>query len=134
MQTFHMRIGGKDCEAQSGQWFDSSNPFTGETWARIPRGGPADVEAAVSAAHDAFRSGPWPTMTATARGSLLRALGDAIAANAEKLADLEVLDNGKLRAEMLGQMMCLPQWFYYYGGLADKVEGAVTPIDHRKRQ
>ena len=50
------------------------------------------------------------------------------------LADLEVLDNGKLRAEMLGQMKYLPQWFYYYGGLADKVEGAVTPIDHRKRQ
>ncbi|CAB3733987.1 aldehyde dehydrogenase [Paraburkholderia rhynchosiae] len=129
MQTFHMRIGGKDCEAQSGQWFDSSNPYTGETWAKIPRGGAEDVDAAVKAAHDAFRSGPWSTMTATNRGALLRALGDAIAANAEKLAELEVLDNGKLRAEMLGQMNYLPQWFYYYGGLADKVEGAVTPID-----
>lgn len=68
-------------------------------------------------------------MTASARGLLLHRLGDAIAANAELLADLEVKDNGKLKAEVLGQMKYLPQWFYYYAGLADKVEGAVTPID-----
>jgi hypothetical protein len=68
-------------------------------------------------------------MMASERGALLRRLGDVIAENAEKLAELEVLDNGKLRAEMLGQMKYLPQWFYYYGGLADKIEGAVTPID-----
>jgi aldehyde dehydrogenase (NAD+) len=68
-------------------------------------------------------------MTASARGVLLHKLGDVFAENAERLAELEVLDNGKLRAEMLGQMKYLPQWFYYYGGLADKVEGAVTPID-----
>lgn len=129
MQTFHMRIAGKDCAAQSGQWFDSTNPYTGETWAKIARGGAEDVDAAVNAAHEAFRIGPWSTMTASARGALLHKLGDAIAANAEKLADLEVFDNGKLRAEMLGQMKYLPQWFYYYAGLADKVEGAVTPID-----
>jgi (Z)-2-((N-methylformamido)methylene)-5-hydroxybutyrolactone dehydrogenase len=124
-----MRIGGKDCEARSGQWFESLNPFTGDVWAQIPRGGAADVDAAVNAAHTAFRSGPWSSMTASARGVLLHKLGDVFAENAERLAELEVLDNGKLRAEMLGQMKYLPQWFYYYGGLADKVEGAVTPID-----
>ena len=62
---------------------------------------------------------------------LLHRLGDVIAANAEALADMEVSDNGKLKAEMLGQMRYVPQWFYYYGGLADKVQGAVTPIDKK---
>jgi (Z)-2-((N-methylformamido)methylene)-5-hydroxybutyrolactone dehydrogenase len=68
-------------------------------------------------------------MTPTQRGRLLHRLGDIVAANAEKLGELEVRDNGKLLAEMLGQMRYLPEWFYYYGGLADKVEGAVTPAE-----
>ena len=70
-------------------------------------------------------------MTASDRGLLLYRLADVIAANAEMLADLEVRDNGKLRVEMLGQMRYLPRWFQYYGGLADKIEGHVTPIDKK---
>jgi aldehyde dehydrogenase (NAD+) len=42
---------------------------------------------------------------------------------------VEVQDNGKLYAEMRGQVGYIPQWFHYFGGLADKVEGAVMPID-----
>lgn len=129
MERFQMRIGERWCDADGGQWFDSLNPFTGEPWAQMPRATAADVDAAVRAAHDAFRTGPWSTMTPSARGLLLHRLGDLIAANAEHLAETEVKDNGKLKAEMLGQMKYLPQWFYYYGGLADKIEGAVTPID-----
>ncbi|HET6605187.1 MAG TPA: aldehyde dehydrogenase, partial [Rhodopila sp.] len=73
--------------------------------------------------------GPWPAMTATQRGALLRRLGDLIAENAEPLAQTEVRDNGKLISEMLGQTRYVPQWYYYFGGLADKVEGGVLPID-----
>jgi (Z)-2-((N-methylformamido)methylene)-5-hydroxybutyrolactone dehydrogenase len=62
---------------------------------------------------------------------LLYRLADVIASHAEWLADLEVRDNGKLRVEMLGQMKYLPRWFQYYGGLADKVQGHVTPIDKK---
>ncbi|MGH7112243.1 MAG: aldehyde dehydrogenase family protein [Stellaceae bacterium] len=68
-------------------------------------------------------------MTATTRGALLRRLGDLMAENAEALAATEVRDNGKLIAEMLGQTRYVPQWYYYYGGLADKIEGGVIPID-----
>ena len=129
MQRFQMRIGDRWTDAAAGEWFDSVNPYTGAAWAQMPRGREADVDAAVRAADAAFRDGPWSRLTASARGLLLHRLGDLIAANAESLAALEVQDNGKLRAEMLGQMKYLPQWFYYFGGLADKVEGAVTPID-----
>ncbi|MCY1295491.1 Betaine aldehyde dehydrogenase [compost metagenome] len=60
---------------------------------------------------------------------MLRRLGDLIARDAEKLAAIEVRDNGKLYAEMLGQLRYLPEWFYYFGGLADKIEGGVLPSD-----
>ena len=105
------------------------DPYAGKPWAIVARGGAADVDAAVSAAHDAFTSGEWPKLKASQRGALLRRLGDLIARDAEKLAVLEVRDNGKLLAEMGGQVRYLPQWYYYYGGLADKIEGSVIPID-----
>jgi aldehyde dehydrogenase (NAD+) len=63
------------------------------------------------------------------RGQLLRKLGDLILRDADRLAATEVQDNGKLYAEMRGQVGYIPQWFYYFGGLADKIEGAVVPID-----
>lgn len=115
--------------AAAGEYFETHNPFTGKAWANIPRCDAQDVDRAVKAAFAAYDKGPWPEMSATARGALLRKLGDLIAENAESLADTEVTDNGKLKAEMHGQMQYLPQWFYYYGGLADKVEGATIPVD-----
>lgn len=115
--------------SSSGEYFETENPYTGKPWALIPKCNAEDVDRAVKTAFDAYDSGPWAEMTATNRGALLRKLGDLIAENAELLADAEVADNGKLKAEMHGQMKYLPQWFYYFGGLADKVEGANIPID-----
>eukprot|EP01133_Synstelium_polycarpum_P025233 gene25233-30286_t len=68
-------------------------------------------------------------MTATARGKLLWKLGDVIAREADNLAELEVRDGGKLLREMAGQMKSLPDYDYYYAGMADKLEGAVVPTD-----
>src|SRR5947208_2052054 len=126
-----MHVNGQWCEAAAGGWFDTKNPFTGEVWARIPRAQAEDVDRAVRAAHAAFIQGPWAEMHASDRGLLLYRLADLIAQHAEELASLEVRDNGKLRVEMLGQMRYLPRWFQYYGGLADKIEGSVTPIDKK---
>ena len=81
------------------------------------------------AAHKAFTDGDWPKLTATQRGALLRKLGDLIAEQARHLAEIEVRDNGKLIAEMGAQTAYMAQWYYYYGGLADKIEGAVIPTD-----
>jgi aldehyde dehydrogenase (NAD+) len=87
------------------------------------------VDRAVQAAHRAFTSGDWPKMHASQRGLLMRRLGDLIARDAEKLAAIEVQDNGKLISEMAGQLRYTPHWYYYYGGMADKIEGAVIPTD-----
>ncbi len=129
VKTYKMMIGGAWVDAADGETFESMNPFTGKTWALIPKGGKNDAERAVAAARKAFETGAWPKMTATQRGHLLRKLGDLIAERADALAATEVRDNGKLIAEMGMQLKYVPQWYYYFGGLADKIEGAVTPID-----
>ena len=128
MQKHQMLIGGQWADPAGGEWFASENPFTGQPWAEVPRGNAEDVDKAVKAAWDAFR-GPWRSMTASARGAILRKFGDLVAENAERLAELESTDNGKLITEMRGQLRYIPQWFYYFGGLADKIEGRVIPID-----
>jgi aldehyde dehydrogenase (NAD+) len=126
-----MFIDGEFVEATSGEWFDSFDPFTGEVWSQVAAGGPADADLAVKAAHRAFTHGPWSEMTASERGLLIHKLGDLIARDSTKLAKLEVQDNGKLIAEMQGQVSYVPQWYYYFGGLADKIEGAVIPLDKK---
>lgn len=129
LKKYRMHIGGTWSEPASGEWFESFDPYTGKPWALIPKGNAEDAKRAVEAAQRAFSEGAWPRMTATARGALLRRLGDLIAERADELAATEVRDNGKLMAEMRAQLRYIPQWYYYYGGLADKIEGAVLPSD-----
>ena len=129
LQRYSMFIGGEWVEAASGEHFPSDNPYTGKPWASIPRGGAADAARAVEAAHKALTNGEWPKCNATKRGALLRKLGDLITEHSKALAETEVRDNGKLYAEMSAQTAYMAQWYYYFGGLADKIEGSVIPID-----
>jgi len=124
-----MYIAGKFVPASRGEYFESIDPYTAKPWCLIARGGAEDVNRAVDAASHAFESGEWPRLNASQRGALLRKLGDLVAANAERLAAIEVKDNGKLISEMGMQLKYMPNWYYYFGGLADKIEGAVIPID-----
>jgi aldehyde dehydrogenase (NAD+) len=126
-----MYIAGNYVDSASGKWFDSYNPYTGEPWAQIAQGNAEDADRAVRAAHSAFTEGPWPQLTPSQRGLLLYRLGDLVARDARKLAETEVRDNGKLIAEMQGQLNYIPQWYYYFGGLADKIQGAVIPLDKK---
>jgi (Z)-2-((N-methylformamido)methylene)-5-hydroxybutyrolactone dehydrogenase len=124
-----MLIGGARVDSVSGQWFESFNPYTAKPWALVPRATPEDVNRAVAAARAAFKSREWRDLTPSARGKLLFKLADKIAARADELAAIETTDNGKLILEMRAQLRYLPEWFRYYAGLADKLEGRVIPID-----
>lgn len=131
MTKYQLRIAGRQVDPLSGAWFETQNPYDGKTWAHIPRGNADDVDQAVRAAHAALTTGPWSEMSATQRGALMRKLGDLLARDAAKLAAIETRDNGKLLAEMSSQLNYIPQWFYYYGGLADKIQGSTLPLDKK---
>ena len=68
-------------------------------------------------------------MTPTARAKIMRRIAELIEQHAEHLGEVEVRDNGKLISEMVAQTKYMPQWFYYYAGLADKIQGAVVSVD-----
>jgi len=128
VKTYTHYINGAFVPALSGEMFDSVDPYSGEVWARIARGSSADIEVAVTAAKDAMR-GEWGSYNATQRGKLLTRLAELIEDDAPRLADIEVRDNGKLMAEMSAQTQYISEWYRYYGGLADKIQGAVIPTD-----
>jgi Aldehyde dehydrogenase family len=127
LAVFQNTVDGKKAEAR--EFFETFDPFAGRPWAKIPRCNAVDVDAAVGAANRAFRANPWRAMNASQRGRLLVRLADLIEAEADRLAAIEVRDNGKLIAEMSAQLRYLPQWYRYFGGLVDKIEGGVLPID-----
>ena len=129
MKTYKHYIDGAWTAPSGGQYFDTDNPYTGEVWAKIAKGNAQDVTRAVQAAKCAFEASSWTKMRPTARGKLLVRLAEIIEREAARLGALEVRDNGKLLAEMSAQTRYLAEWYRYYGGLADKVEGAVLPSD-----
>jgi (Z)-2-((N-methylformamido)methylene)-5-hydroxybutyrolactone dehydrogenase len=129
LKEYQTYIDGKWVGATSGKTFQTFDPYTGEPWALIPECDAKDVDKACEAAWRAFDKGPWPAMSQTARGKLLRKIAGLIEQHAEHLAQIEVRDNGKLISEMAAQTKYLPEWFYYYAGLADKIHGAVVPSD-----
>ena len=122
LETFGLFIDGKVVDAASGATFESTNPYTGESWARLADGGPEDIDSAVAAARRAFE-GEWGERTGFGRAAVMRDLAAAISDNAERLATLEVNDSGKLMREMRGQLQGLGNWYLYYAGMADKIEG-----------
>ena len=129
LRVYQHYIDGKACPSDSGDYFDSIDPVTGEVWAKVARGTPSDVDRACQAAQAAFENPEWRNMSQSARGALLRKLGDLILENAEWLAAVEMKDNGKLIAELGNQMRYMSNYYYYYGGLADKIEGSTIPTD-----
>lgn len=129
LPSFLNTVSGRQAAAISGDTFESYDPYVGKPWARIPRCAVADVDRAVEAAHASFLGRDWRGLTATARGKLLVRLAELIAEDAERLALLEVRDNGKLLQEMRAQLHYIPEWYRYFAGLADKIQGAVLPID-----
>ncbi|WP_066910372.1 aldehyde dehydrogenase [Millisia brevis] len=124
-------IGGQATPPASGTYFASTNPATGELLYGAARGDATDIDAAMAAARAAFDDPRWRDLSQTRRGHLLRRLGDLIADNAEDLARSESRDNGKLLREMRGQLTSLPEYYYYYAGLADKIQGDVIPTSDR---
>ena len=128
-EKFQLYIDGAFCDADDGAVFDSVDPSTGAVWAVMPKASAADTDRAVRAAHAAFSAGPWPALTATARGKLLYKLADLVARDASIIAELETRDTGKVIRETKAVTGYVAEFYRYFAGLADKIEGATLPID-----
>lgn len=117
-------------DAKSGKTFETINPATGQVIANVAEADKADVDLAVKAASDAFKLGsPWRTMDAADRGKLMLDLADLIERDAEQLAALEALDNGKpFSIAKAADVFFSAQTLRYYGGWADKIHGKTIPI------
>jgi acyl-CoA reductase-like NAD-dependent aldehyde dehydrogenase len=128
--SYQNYIAGRSVPAADGRNFTATNPTTGHPWGSFALSGKADVDCAVQAATDALR-GPWTQLSPSKRGRLLMAWGEKIAANADNIARIESTQNGKLLAEMRAQANVIRDWLYYFGGLADKIEGRVIPLERQ---
>ncbi len=123
-------INGVWSDSASGETFETFNPATGEAIAKVASSNKADVDRAVQAARNALENGPWPKMSARARGKLLFELADLVEQNGEELTRLEVLNNGKPIAEVsFADVPLVAETFRYYGGWADKITGDTIPVD-----
>jgi len=109
--------------------FESLDPATGLPWAIMPMASTADVDRAIMAADRSFAAHAWAGLTASARGKLLYRLADLVQAAAPRLAALETRDTGKIIRETTAQIAYVAEYYRYYAGLADKIEGAHLPID-----
>ena len=123
-------IGGERVAARAGRTFDSVDPATGETIARVAYAQPEDVDAAVNAAAAAFEHGsPWRKAPAPERSRLLNRLADLVEEHGEELAELESLDNGKpvVYARQIDIPLTVAH-FRYFAGWPTKIEGETIPV------
>jgi len=127
LPQYDLYVAGGSFPPANGRFYDTVDPYTGEPWARVPDADEADVERAVGAARTAFE-GEWGAMTGFQRSRLMHRLADLIDQNADRLAELESRDSGKLLREFSGQMRAIPAWYRYFAGWADKITGeSVSP-------
>ncbi|MEC7962712.1 MAG: aldehyde dehydrogenase [Pseudomonadota bacterium] len=126
---YQLFIDGTWCDGATGQTMTSENPATGEAWAEFACAAPEDVNRAVAAARRALEAPEWRDLSQTARGKLLYRLAELIEEYADTIGRVETTDSGKLLAETRSQTAYVGDYYRYYAGLADKLEGAVLPID-----
>ena len=128
LKEYKMFIGGEWVDSESKKTFETLNPENNKPWAKVPEANAKDVDKAVKAAQKAFE-GEWSKLLPRDRAKFLRAIGQKLRDNAKLLGEIETIDTGKLFRETNKQANYIAEYYDYYAGLADKVEGTVLPID-----
>ena len=128
MEKYKNYINGEFLDSKSGKTFKTINPSTEIEFAEVAEAEEFEVNLAVKSASKAF-NGEWSKLLPNDRAKYLRAIGDQLLENAEKLGTIETNDTGKLYKETKFQANYIAEFYYYYAGLVDKVEGSTLPID-----
>ena len=133
IQNFKMYINGEWVESSSGKKIQTLNPENNEVWATVPEANEKDVDKAVQSAQNAFENS-WSTLHPRDRAKYLRLIANQLRENAEHLGKIETIDTGKIYRETKTQANYIAEYYDYFAGLADKVEGTVGPIDKPEMQ
>ena len=133
IQNFKMYINGEWVESSSGKKIQTLNPENNEVWATVPEANEEDVDKAVQSAQNAFENS-WSILHPRDRAKYLRLIADQLRENAEHLGKVETIDTGKIYRETKTQANYIAEYYDYFAGLADKVEGTVVPIDKPEMQ
>ena len=128
IQHFKMFINGEWVESSSNKKIETLNPENNEVWATVPEANEKDVDNAVKSAQKAFENS-WSTLHPKERAKYLKLIAEQLRNNAEHLGKIETIDTGKLYRETKTQANYIAEYYDYFAGLADKVEGTVVPID-----
>ena len=128
IQNFKMYINGEWVDSSSGKKIQTLNPENNEVWATVPEANEKDVDKAVQSAQNAFENS-WSILHPRDRAKYLRLIADQLRENAEHLGKVETIDTGKIYRETKTQAHYNAEYYDYFAGLADKVEGTVVPID-----
>ena len=126
-----MFVGGRQTDAMSGDRLDTVDPGTGGVIGSVPAGGAADIDAAVEDAKHALK-GPWADMAPRERGRLMWRIGEAIRERADQFALVETLDQGKPLKEARTTILRTADYFCYYAGIVDKLQGETVPLGNNK--
>ena len=126
---YQLYIDGSWVSGSTNQKMDAQNPANGENWATFDCASKSDVDRAVKSARRALTEKSWCNISQTQRGKLLYKLANLIEENAGIIGQIETNDSGKLLAETSTQTGYVADYYRYYAGLADKIEGSVLPID-----
>jgi len=122
-------INGEFVEPKGGEYFDNPSPIDGQTFIQAARGTKADVDAAVDSATAAYWAN-WSKVSVTERSNMLLKVADIIEANAERLAKIETVDNGKaVRETMAADIPLVIDHFRYFAGVIRAEEGTATELD-----
>ena len=133
IQEYKMFINGEWVNSSSDKKIETLNPENNEVWATVPESNDQDVDFAVQSAQKAFDSS-WSILHPRERAKYLRSIANELRENAEHLGKIETIDTGKLFRETKTQANYIAEYYDYFAGLADKVEGTVVPIDKEDMQ
>ena len=128
LKEYKMFIDGQWVDSENKKTFETLNPENNEPWAIVPEASAKDVNKAVISSQKAFE-GKWSKIFPKERAEYLRKIAKQLRENSELLGKIETTDTGKLFRETKTQANYIAEYYDYFAGLADKVEGTVLPID-----
>lgn len=127
-ERYNNYIGGEFVPPVLGKYHDTVSPIDGKAFTQVAHSSAEDVELAVNAAHEAFKT--WSKTSATARSIILNKIADRIEENLEYIAAVETIDNGKAVRETLNADIPLAiDHFRYFAGVIRAEEGSLSELD-----